>query len=113
MVAMTVHPESGDGAPDEARALAESPMVAGTREITERTWTATSPDGHVTVVVGGDQRLRQVTVNTPDAPAGLLGRSATVATNDALATARREIVTAMRELPELPAELRRLLGGTT
>lgn len=107
---MTTDSETGSGAPDERRAESESALVAHTREITERTWTATSPDGHVQVVVGGDQRLHQVTINTPDAPPGLLSRAATTAANDALTTARRETVAAMRELPGLPSELRRMLG---
>lgn len=112
MTGMSTPHDPDPGAPDERRALAENSLVARTHDLTQRTWTATSPDGHVTVVAGGDQRLRQVTINTPDVPAGLLSRAATTAANDALTTARRETVTAMRELPDLPADLRRLLGGT-
>lgn len=111
-VVVTVASEPSSGAaPDPARAAAENPLVAQVQEITGRTFSATSPDGHVTVTAGGDQRLREVMIHTTDAPPGIVSRAATVAANEALTAARRATVAAMRELPGLTGTTRRLLGG--
>lgn len=97
--------------PDAARAAAEDPLIAQVQQITARTFTATSADGHVTVTAGGDQRLREVVIHTTDAPPGLVSRSATEAANEALGAARRATVESMRELPGLTEPMLRLLGG--
>lgn len=87
------------------------PLFAAVAKIAAATYTATSTDGAVTVVVGGDQRVRSVQVLAGDSGPTRIGVAIAQATNAALAQARTSAVEAMKPLEGLDEALRRGLNG--
>lgn len=81
-------------------------------EIVQRTYPASSDDGLVSVVVGGDLRLKSVTLGQDyGVTAAALTKAVNRAVGTALKTATTETIAAIQRSEGIDPELRKLLGA--
>lgn len=105
----TPPPGSPAAPPSDPQIPPLDPTAQALADVVARSFAATSGDGTVTAVAGGDQMLRSITVEAfePNVPA--LTRALDEAIRDSISRAQAETVKAMAEVPGLDPTLAGLL----
>ncbi len=97
---------------DVAPVLDVDPAADALIEIVQRTYSASSDDGLVSAVVGGDLRLKSVTLGQDyGVTATALTKAVNRAVGAALKTATTETIAAIQQSEGIDPELRKLLGA--